>query len=64
MKRTKEIGGKLLKYAEERLQESQARSEKLMKYMSDVSNVGKELIYSSILMAGHKAIKVEPEGQA
>jgi len=64
MTKTKEIRGKLLKYAGDRLQESQAKSERIIQYVNDVSNVSKELIYSSMLMAGHKYIKVEQEGKA
>ncbi|WP_339607845.1 hypothetical protein [uncultured Roseivirga sp.] len=64
MTKTKEIRGKLLKYAEGKLQESQEKSERIIKYVNDVSTVGKELFYSSILLAGHKHIKVEQEGKA
>lgn len=64
MKKTKEIRGKILKYAGNKLQESQATSERFMKYVNDVSTVSKELVYSSMLMAGHKYIKVEQEGKA
>ena len=62
MKRTKEIGGKLLKYAEERIQGSQEKSERIIKYVNDASVIGKELFYSSMLMASHKYLKVEPDG--
>ncbi|KYG81168.1 hypothetical protein AWW67_07360 [Roseivirga seohaensis] len=64
MKKTKEIRGKLLKYAEGKLHESQEKSGRIIKYVNDVSTVGKELFYSSVLMAGHKYLKVEQEGQA
>jgi len=64
MTKTKEIRGKLLKYAGDKLQDSQVKSERIMKYVYDISNVSKELIYSSILMANHKYIEVEQEGQS
>ncbi len=64
MKKTKEIRGKLLKYAEGKFQESQEKSERIIKYVNDVSTVSKELFYSSVLLAGHKYIKVEQEGKA
>ena len=54
MKKTKEIGGKLLKYAEEKLQHrSMETSKKIKKYV----DISKELYYASNLMAGHKQIK-------
>jgi hypothetical protein len=62
MKRTKKIGGKLLKYAEGRIQDSQEKSERIIKYVNDAGVIGKELFYSSMLMAAHKYLKVEQEG--
>ncbi|GEM_PF-1834077 len=54
MKRTKEIGGKLLKYAEETIQHrSSETSKKIRKYV----DISRELYYASNLMAGHKQIK-------
>jgi hypothetical protein len=62
MKRTKKISGKLLKYAEDRIQDSQEKSESLIKYVNDVTVLGKELFYSSILLAAHMYLKVETDG--
>lgn len=59
MKKTKEIGGKLLKYAEETIQQrSMKTSKRIRKYVGNLSDVSKELVYSSALMAGHKKIVV------
>lgn len=63
MKRTKELGGKILKYAEERIQGSQEKSEKIIKYVNDATTLSKELFYSSMLLAAHKYLRVEPDGQ-
>jgi hypothetical protein len=62
MKRTKEMGGKLLKYAEDRIQGSHEKSERIIKYVNDATVVGKELFYSSMLLAAHKYLKVETDG--
>lgn len=62
MTRTKKISRKLLKYAEDQIQTSQERSEQLIKYVNDATTVGKELFYSSMLMAAHKYLKVETDG--
>lgn len=59
MKRTKELGEKLLKYAEERFPESSKKTKQLRQYVKDISEVSKELMFSSTLMAGHKKIVVE-----
>lgn len=64
MKRTKEIGEKILKYAEERFPESSRKTKQLRKYVMDMSEVSKELMYSSTLMAGHKKIFVDPSPEA
>ena len=53
MKKTKEIGGKLLKYAEETLQNRAPETSKKIKKYVDIS---RELYYASNLMAGHKSI--------
>ncbi|PIQ48325.1 MAG: hypothetical protein COW03_10825 [Cytophagales bacterium CG12_big_fil_rev_8_21_14_0_65_40_12] len=63
MKRTKELGGKILKYAEERIQGSQEKSEKIIKYVNDATTLSKELFYSSMLLAAQKYLRVEPDGQ-
>lgn len=60
MKRTKEIGEKLLKYAEERFPESSRKTKQLRKYVKDIREVSGELILSSSLMANHKKIFVDP----
>jgi len=60
MKRTKEIGGKILKYSAEKLQERSAKTtERLKKYATTVSEVSSELRYASTLMAGHKRIVID-----
>ena len=59
MRKTKEIGGKILKYAEERLQEHSLNAGKIRKYVKELGEVSKELIYSSTLMAGHKKISMD-----
>ncbi|MGW8123243.1 hypothetical protein ACV07N_11340 [Roseivirga echinicomitans] len=64
MTKSKEIRGKILRYAEGKLQESQDKSDRIIKYVHDVSTVGQELFYSNVLLAGHKYIKVEVEGKA
>ncbi|OEK04503.1 hypothetical protein [Roseivirga misakiensis] len=59
MKKTKELGGKILKYAEESIQErSKKTSQRFRKYVDNVSDVSKELIFASTLMAGHKKLEV------
>ena len=60
MKRTKELTGKLLKYAGDRLQDRKIRTEKIRKYARNMSQVSKELMQSSALMALHKKIFVDP----
>ena len=68
MKRTKEIGEKLLKYAEERFPETsnmtKERTKQLRQYVRDMGDVSRELMYSSTLMAGHKKIFVDPSPEA
>ena len=64
MKRTKEIGEKLLKYAEERFPETSNKTKQLRKYVKDLGDVSRELMYSSTLMAGHKKIFVDPSPEA
>lgn len=60
MKRTKEIGGKLLKYAEEKIQErSEKTTKRLKKYAKSLNEVSSELMYSSTIMAGHKKIVID-----
>ena len=63
MKKTKEIGEKILKYAEERLQEHSFSTEKIRKYVRELGEVSKELIYSSTLMAGHKKISIDQSSE-
>lgn len=59
MKKTKEIGGKLLKYAEESIQQRSLKtSKRIRKYVGNVSDVSKELYFASSLMAIHKKMKV------
>ncbi|OEK00965.1 hypothetical protein BFP97_05325 [Roseivirga sp. 4D4] len=59
MKKTKEIGGKLLKYAEESIQQRSLKtSKRIRKYVDNVSDVSKELMLSSSLMAIHKKMKI------
>ena len=64
MKRTREIGGKILKYAEGRLQESNFNADKIRKYAKNMGEVSKELIHASKLMAIHKKIFVDPSPEA
>jgi hypothetical protein len=60
MKRTKEIGGKILKYSAEKLQERSVKTtERLKKYATTVNEVSSELRYVSTLMAGHKRIVID-----
>ncbi len=60
MKRTKEIGGKILKYSAEKLQERSAKTtQRLKKYATTLNEVSSELMYSSNLMAGHKKIVID-----
>lgn len=59
MKKTKELGEKILKYAEESIQErSRKTSKRFRKYVNNVSDVSKELMYSSTLMAVHKKMEI------
>ena len=60
MKRTKEIGEKLLKYAEEHFPETSNKTKQLRKHVKDLGEVIRELMYSGMLMACHKKISVEP----
>ena len=60
MKRTKELRGKLIKYAGEKLQERKIRTEKFRNYAKNVTLVSKELMQSCALMAVHKKIFVDP----
>jgi len=64
MKRTKEIGEKLLKYAEERFPETSNKTKQLRKYVKDLGDVSRELMVSSTLIAGHKKIFVDPSPEA
>lgn len=64
MKRTKELGEKLMKYAEEHFPESSRKTKQLRQYVIDLGEVSKELVYSSALMAGHKQIFVDPSPEA
>lgn len=60
MKRTKELGGKILKYSAEKLQERSAKTtERLKRYATTMQDVSTELMYSSKLMAGHKRIVID-----
>lgn len=59
MKKTKELGEKILKYAEDSIQaRSRKTSNRFRKYVNNVSEVSKELMYSSTLMAVHKKKKI------
>ena len=64
MKRTKEIGEKLLKYAEEHFPETSNKTKQLRKYVKDLGEVSRELVYSGTLMAYHKKISVEPSPES
>ncbi len=64
MKRTKEIGEKIRKYAEEKFPESSRKTKQLRKYVKDIREVSGELMYSSSLMASHKKIFVDPSPEA
>ena len=60
MKRTKEIGEKILKYAEEKIQErSEKTSQRIKKYARSLNDVSSELSYASKIMAGHKKIVID-----
>ena len=60
MNRTKKIGGKILKYSAEKLQErSEKTTARLRKYATTLNEVSSELMYSSTLMAGHKRIVID-----
>lgn len=57
MTKSKVIGGKILKYAEEKIQSrSTETTAKIRKYVNDLSEVSKELMYSSALRAGNSSI--------
>lgn len=57
MSRSQEIGGKILKYAEEKIQKrSVETTARIRKYVSDLSEVSKELMYSSALRASKSAL--------
>jgi len=57
MSRSQEIGGKILKYAEEKIQKrSLETTARIRKYVSDLSEVSKELMYSSALRASKSAL--------
>jgi len=59
MKKTKELGGKILKYAEESIQErSKKTTKRFRKYVNNVSDVSKELMFVSTLMAVHKKVEI------
>ncbi|HEY9116361.1 MAG TPA: hypothetical protein VIN11_00965 [Roseivirga sp.] len=52
MKRSKEIGGKLLKYAEEKIQKrSLETTASIRRYINDLGEMSRELMYSSALRA-------------
>lgn len=60
MKRTKQIGEKILKYAEEKIQErSEKTSQRIKKYARSLNDVSSELSYASKIMAGHKKIVID-----
>lgn len=60
MKKSKEIGGKILKYAEENIQKrSLETTARIRKYVNDLSEVSKELMYSSALRANKNALFVK-----
>ena len=54
MKKTKEFGEKILKYAGETLHNRVPETSKKIKKYMDISH---ELYYETYLMAGHKSIK-------
>lgn len=54
MSKTTELGGKLLKYAEETLENRAPQTSKKIKKYVDIS---RELYFANNLMAGHKSIK-------
>ncbi len=64
MKRTKELRGKIIKYAGDRLQEGRTSTDKIRNYAKNMSHVSKELMQSSALMALHKKIFVDPSPEA
>ena len=53
-----------MKYAEERFPETSNKTKQLRKYVKDLGDVSRELMYSSTLMAGHKKIFVDPSPEA
>lgn len=60
MKRTKEIGEKILKYSAEKIQERSVKtSERLKRYATTMNDVSTELMYASKLMAVHKRIVID-----
>ncbi|MEC7755793.1 MULTISPECIES: hypothetical protein [Roseivirga] len=57
MKKSKEIGGIILKYAEEKIQKrSLETTAQIRKYLNDLSEVSKELMYSSAVRAGKTSL--------
>lgn len=60
MSRSQEIGGKILRYAEEKIQKrSIETTARIRKYMNDLGEVSKELMYSSALRASKSAFYVK-----
>ncbi len=60
MNKSKEIGGKILKYAEEKIQKrSIETTTRIRKYVNDLSAVSKELMYSSALRASKTSFTSE-----
>lgn len=60
MSKSKEIGGKILKYAEEKIQlRSSETTARIRKYVNDLSEVSKELMYSSALRASKSALTMK-----
>ena len=57
MKRAKEIGGNILKYSAEKLQERSAKTtERFKRYAITLNEVSSELMYSSKLWLDTKAL--------
>ena len=60
MTKSKELRGKILKYAEEKIQQrSQDTTARIRKYMDDLSQVSQELMYSSALRASKASFSSE-----
>ena len=56
MNKSKEIGGKILKYAENKIQKrSIETTTRIKKYVNDLGAVSKELMYSSALRASRSS---------